>query len=209
MDFADDFTVVANFYENASLLIAAVLNKKIAAPNVYQEALNALGRLSREERIPLAIIGGAATIYHGYPRFTKDLDIVVRTNDFEQIIRVAHEYGIKVKSFNPTGFHAMEYKGVPIDVIREGTYDYRDNSGGIPSPANMGVSEGLGFASLASWVRIKLLSGRAKDDADIVEVMKVKGYEAEQVSSYLATLGGDYKDKFAELTKKAQEENAF
>src|SRR6266404_2585697 len=78
----------------------------------FAKALVTLQALSRKEGIPLAIVGGLAAIHHGYERFTKDIDIVVRSDDLDVLTRLAPHYGIKVVWKDPEGWHKLQCEGV-------------------------------------------------------------------------------------------------
>jgi len=43
--------------------------------------------------IDYAICGGIALAVHGYPRFTKDIDVLIRAEDLEHAVRVAERCG--------------------------------------------------------------------------------------------------------------------
>src|SRR5205085_2785196 len=77
------------------------------------KALATLETLSRQEGIPLAIVGGLAAIHHGYERFTKDIDVVVRSRSLDILTRVAPQYGIQVIWKDPEGWHKLQCEGVP------------------------------------------------------------------------------------------------
>src|SRR5436190_23664429 len=99
----------------------------------FAKALATLKTLSRKEGIPLAIVGGLAAIHHGYERFTKDIDVVVRSANLDVLTRVAPQYGIKVIWKDPEGWHKLQCEGVPIDVGREGRKARKDAPTTIPS----------------------------------------------------------------------------
>jgi hypothetical protein len=203
---ANKISAVAQVLSRSTQLIAAVTGAD--KHNNYAQALSALQRLSLDQNIPIAIVGGAATIHHGYPRSTKDLDIVVRATDFERILKEAYRYGIDIVNYNPTGFHELKYKDVPIEVIQEGTFGHHSlDPASTPSPEEMGVTKGLNFASLATWVRMKLTARRRKDEADVVEVLKQSSdAEINQVRTYLANLDRSYLVHFDQLLSEARAE---
>lgn len=184
--------------------------KERAHSNIYAEALQAMRELSEEEGIPIAVIGGAATVFHGYERFTEDMDIVVSAQDFDKIIKVCYRYGFDIKSYNPTGMHELLYKGLKIEVLEEGMFSGDPNDPkAMPSPAEMGVTHGLQFIPLDKWVRLKLSGGRAKDNADIVEVLKKKTPEEHQdTEAYLQDFNPDYAQRFRQLAQDAEREKA-
>jgi hypothetical protein len=174
----------------------------------YQEALAVLKNLSQREKIPLAIIGGAATIHHGYERSTTDIDVVVSSNDFQRLVRVVHEYNLQVEQYNPYGYLDLSYNGVPIDVVEEGSPAGDADSGEtMQHPNALGVSEGVGFANLDNWVRMKLSAGRAKDDADLIEVLKQKDAATlTQIGTYITQNVPKLQKRFQELLTRSEME---
>jgi len=197
-----------------SILIEEVSN------NPVLDAIQALKKMAEEENVTIAIIGGAAAAYHGYPRSTKDVDIVADSPDFQKIVRVAHKYGFHSKtnnSYNPSWMFELIYKhsaspdmyelpdgevipGILIEVLEEGMMD-------IPPVSELGVTSGLGFASLKSWVGLKLRADRMQDMADVVQVMKKTSLPIQQeIGEYLIDKGGDLYDSFEYCLKKAHKE---
>src|SRR5215211_4289906 len=153
--------------------MVAVVKGQDEQESKFAKALATLETLSRKEGVPLAIVGGLAAIYHGYERFTKDIDVVVRSDNLDILTRVDPKYGIKVIWNDPEGWHKLQCEGVPIDVVPEGRKARKDAPTTIPGPEELGVREGAGYATLAGWVETMLCSYRAQDRADIVQVLKV------------------------------------
>jgi hypothetical protein len=151
--------------------VAAVKGRE-TQDSTLAKALATLSALSRKENIPLAIVGGLAAIHHGYERFTKDIDVVVRVEDLDVLTRVAPRYGIKVIWRDPEGWHKLQCEGVPIDVVPDGRKARKDAPTAIPGPTELGVREGAGYAGIAGWVETKLASYRVQDQADVVQVIK-------------------------------------
>src|SRR2546421_949214 len=131
--------------------VAAVKGQE-AQESKFAKALATLQALSRKEGIPLAIVGGLAAIHHGYERFTKDIDGVVRSGNLDVLTRVAPNYGIKVIWNDPEGWHKLQCEGVPIDVVPEGRKPRKDAPTLIPGPEQLGVHEGAGYAGIGGWV---------------------------------------------------------
>jgi hypothetical protein len=210
-DGIDLFEAVRSFSTEESLRTAGKKNKKLQPPESYSNrwigALRALKELSVEEGIPMAIIGGVAGVHHGYEGCTQDMGVVVSVSDAQRIIRSGHEYGFKLGDYNAR-MCILWYNGLKIDVVQEGmcTGDNRDLTN-IPSPAELGVTQGLQFVSLEKWVHLKLASGRGKDLADIVEVLKRKNpAEIEEIEDYLMHASLRYAEKFAQLVETAERE---
>ncbi|MGH7223601.1 MAG: hypothetical protein ACRELF_10260, partial [Gemmataceae bacterium] len=140
-------------------------------------------------------------------RYTKDIDGVGAQGYLDTVIRVAPIYGIKVIWHDPHGWHKLEYQGVRIEVVPEGAKPNKDAPTTIPNPRRLGVSEGLGYASLEGWIETKLGSGRAQDRADIIQVLKkADPATIETARAHLAQVHCLYPRRFDELAAAAEEE---
>jgi hypothetical protein len=166
-----------------------------------------LANLSRQEGMPIAIVGGMAAIKYGYQRLTHDIDVVIGQQHLDTIIRVAPRYGIKVIWQDPHGWHKLAYEGLRIEIVPEGGRARRDAPTTIPGPAQLGVSEGSAYASLSGWVETKVSSGRRQDQADIIQVLKRTDPETiAAVRAYLAGVHPIYARELDELRSAAEEE---
>jgi hypothetical protein len=191
---------------NLERMVAAVKDPE-ARQSKFARALAALSTLSRKEGIPLAFVGGLAAIHHGYERFTKDIDVVVRSGNLDILTRVAPQYGIKVIWIDPEGWHKLECAGVPIDVVPEGRKPRKDAPCAIPGPEQLGVSEGAGYAGIAGWMETKLGSYRVQDRADVVQVIKVTTpARLRRIRKHLGKVHATYLQRFDELLGAAKEE---
>src|SRR6266567_9107829 len=184
---------------NLERLVAAVKGRE-AQESKFAKALATLETLARKESIPLAIVGGLAAIHHGYERFTKDIDVVVRSRNLDILIRVAPHYGIKVIWKDPQGWHKLQCEGVSIDVVPEGRKPRKDAPSTIPGPEQLGVRDGAGYATLAGWMESKLGSYRVQDRADVVQVIKVTtGASLRRIRKHLGKAHALYLQRFDEL----------
>lgn len=196
---------------------AAVLNRgsesvravMAAEENRFTRALSDLQQLSESEKIPIAIVGGLGAIRYGYPAATQDIDIVVARNQLDDLVKVASRYGFKVKWEAKTGWHTLMHDDVEINVVPEGGKARNTAPTTIPSPATLGVAQGLDYASLSGWIELKLSSGRQKDRAHVVEVMKQTDEKSLQAArKSIAQVHRSYLDLFDQLHEEAQEERA-
>jgi hypothetical protein len=191
---------------NLERMVAAVKGEEPPESN-FAKALATLKVLSRKEGIAMAIVGGLAAIHHGYPRFTKDIDVVVQRGHLDILTRVAPQYGIKVIWKDPEGWHKLQCEGVPIDVVPEGRKPRKDAPTAIPNPKQLGVREGAAYAGIAGWMETKLGSYRVQDRADVVQVMKVTTPATlRKIRKHLAKAHATYLRRFEELLEAAQEE---
>lgn len=173
----------------------------------FDRALGALKELSRKEGIPIAIVGGMAAIKYGYERYAKDINVVVAQRHLDTLIRVAPKYGIKLIAHDPHGWHKFQYEDVRIEVVPEGAKPRKDAPTTIPSPQQLGVAEGLDYASLEGWTETKLGSGRAFDRADIIQVLKKTAPATiEKIREHIGKVHSLYLRLFDELAVAAEEE---
>ena len=120
------------------------------------------------------IIGGYAVAYHGYPRYTKDIDIWIWVNpeNAERLLKVLHEFGFKSLGLKVEDFMESDtiiqlgYAPNRIDLIMgapgvdfEKCYQDRieDEIDGVT----------LLFIDLEGLKKSKKASGRLQDLADI------------------------------------------
>lgn len=187
-------------------LIAAV-HRPGEENSEMDHVLDVLKLLSRKEGIPLAIVGGMAAIKYGYERYTQDMDVVVARAHLDTLVRVAPHYGIKVIWRDRHGWHKLQYQGVKIEVVPEGAKPNKDAPTTIPGPRQLGVSEGIGYASLEGWMESKLGSGRRQDQADVIQVLKKADPAAiAKVREYIGGVHSLYLRLLDELAAAAEEE---
>ncbi len=65
--------------------------------NIKVELLSVLDTLD-VARIPYALCGGLALAVHGYPRFTKDIDLLVQQRDLERLEAAVKQLGFNLSS---------------------------------------------------------------------------------------------------------------
>lgn len=201
-----NITAVAEAMENLERVVAAVKGRD--AESKLAKALATLKVLSRKEGIPLAIVGGLAAIHHGYERFTKDIDVVVQSENLDILARVAPHYGIKGIWKDPEGWHKLQCEGVHIDVVPEGRKPRKDAPVAIPGPAHLGVDEGVDYANIAGWMETKLGSFRVQDRADVVQAIKLTAPASlRRIRKHMEKTHAIYVSRFEELLEAAKEEN--
>ena len=106
-----------------------------------------------------------------------------------------------------SGWHTLTHGDVEINVVPEGGRAKNTSPTTIPSPAAMGVSHGIGFASLPAWIELKISAGRQKDRAHVVEVLKkTANLEVEAVRQGLNSVDGGYAATFEQLLGEAIDE---
>ena len=130
-----------------------------------------LARLSREAGVLPVIIGGLAVNHHGYMRFTADVDVLVSRRDAVALYRrLRAEPGWKryAEGFKNT------LLDVGLDLCVEGERTAPGSTEEFPDPADLRTLrvKPLPVLSLSELIALKVMSGRARDDADVVELLK-------------------------------------
>jgi hypothetical protein len=130
-----------------------------------------LARICAEAEVRPVIIGGLAVNHHGYMRVTADVDILVARQEAVPLYRrLRSEPGWRRYS---EGFKNVEI-GVGLDICVEGERTAPGSAEEFPDPAELATIDldPLPVPALAELLALKVMSGRARDDADVVELLK-------------------------------------
>ncbi len=76
---------------------------------VLQDAVEAL----HSDRVPLALIGGLAVSSFGRPRWTHDIDVLIRPHDADRALRLLQERNFRTERTDPSWL----FKGFKHDVM--------------------------------------------------------------------------------------------
>jgi hypothetical protein len=161
-------------YRNAAA-VRAVEGREV---NQFTKALEALERLASTIDAPLAIVGGLAGIHHQAAVTTLDIDVVVPADKLDAVVAEAVHCGLVVKHSSSDGWHRLAFTDeqgeVAIKVVPAGQKSTRDPiyAPATPSPQELGVARGLGYASFDGWVALKLVANRDKDRYHLIEALK-------------------------------------
>jgi hypothetical protein len=139
--------------------------------NAVHKTLSRIARQLDELGIPYAVVGGMALFFHGFRRFTEDIDILVTRQGLQEIHRRLEGCGYLVtadKVLRDTD------TGVRIDFLVAGDYpgDRLPKPVAFPDPVGVSVEmDGMRFLQLPRLLELKLASGmttpgRLRDLAD-------------------------------------------
>ena len=142
----------------------------IPLPRDFQDFL----RLLNATAIRYVVIGGYAVAYHGYVRYTGDLDIFVElsVNNAAKLVSALREFGFAMPQLKPALFLRrgrivrLGYEPMRLEILNEidgvsfeECYRHRRRS----RVGNLTVN----FIALPQLLRNKRASGRLKDLADV------------------------------------------
>ena len=182
-------------------------------PGRYGRAVKDLERLLAAAETMAVVAGGWAVWRHGYAgRVTQDVDIVVAHDKIETLKRLAEVCGFDFLEPPAGRWPKMTHRqtGIEVDLLPElgipGTASH-------PAPVTIGhplryqaVLGTLSYITLAGLIELKLGAARAKDIADLIELIKQHQSELQPIIDHLSSVHASYPIRFQELIRQAAEE---
>jgi predicted nucleotidyltransferase len=151
--------------------------RMIPLPRDFKDFL----KLLNANGIRYVVVGGYAVAYHGYVRYTGDLDIFVELSreNAERMTRALHEFGFALPKVKPSLFLKkgkiirMGYEPMRLEILNEidgVTFEECYRRRNIARVSGLKIN----FIALTQLLKNKRASGRQKDLAD-VEALATKG----------------------------------
>jgi predicted nucleotidyltransferase len=138
--------------------------------------------LLNEHKVKYLIIGGYAVNFHGYPRYTKDIDfwLWMTAENIENLIIAIKQFGfgslnLEVNDFmTPENIIQLGYEPYRIDLLVdvEGVDFQECFARRIESELD---GTDVNFLSLQDLITAKKKAGRLQDLADAEQLEKIKG----------------------------------
>lgn len=175
--------------------------------SAVHKTLQKISQRLDELNVDYAIARGMALFFHGYRRFTEDVDVLVTPEGLETIYAnlEGREY---VRPFEQRNNLRDAETGVKIDFLVSGQYPGDGKPGPIEFPlplANTTEIEGAHFLSVPVVVELKLASGqspgRQRDLGDVQELIKTLNLPLELRDQ----LDESVRDSYVQLWEQAQE----
>jgi hypothetical protein len=172
--------------------------------SAVQKTLRQIAKRLDELGVPYAVVGGMALFFHGYRRFTEDVDILV-TKDSLKLIHEKLEGLGYLPPFEGSKHLRDTETGVKVEFLVTGGYpgDGKEKPVSFPDPAGARVQKaGVWFIALPKLVELKLASGmtnplRGKDIVDVQELIAA----LQLGEDFAAQLDPFVRDKFLELVQ--------
>jgi len=159
------------------------------------------------------LAGGWAVWRHGFTgRITQDVDIVIPANQRDEFLRVAAVSGFEPLPQPEGRWPKLLHKdtGVNVDLLPEGARPgthARPSPTTIPHPGRMGARPGvLHYILLPYLIELKLAAGRARDEADVVELLRANPRELATIRAHLNGVHIDYARAFDLLAQRATDQ---
>jgi hypothetical protein len=166
-------------------------------------ALGDLRKLLEDAGVAFRIVGGVAVIHHGYARTTEDLDVLVASGSAPRIDAKLAAHGFARAS--PSRLRHLS-TGVRVDVLVAGEPLPR-GTGVYPPPDTLGASQrDPHVVDLRGLVELKLVAGRHRDVADVVELLK--GLDEVRYTEVESAVSPGLRPELARLRRDALEELA-
>lgn len=158
-------------------------------------SFEAIVRALNGEGVRFLVVGGLAVNAHGYLRFTKDVDLVVRLTredvihafralesiDYHPAVPITAEQFAdpalreewrREKGMLVLKFWSDTHRETPLDVFIYEPFDFTSEQAAALRSNEAGAPE-VGFASIPSLVAMKRASGRPLDLVDIEKLEKI------------------------------------
>src|SRR5436305_7305776 len=147
--------------------------------SAVHKTLEKITRRLDELGIPYAIAGGMALFFHGYRRFTEDVDVLVTPEGLAEIHRRMEGLGYVPPFAGSKNLRDAEH-GVRIEFLVTGGYpgDGKPKPVAFPSPQDSSIEiDGICCLRLDRLIELKLASGttpgRLRDLADVQELIRI------------------------------------
>jgi hypothetical protein len=146
--------------------------------------LRAIAAGAGEKSLPFLLAGGHAVIAHGHARTTFDLDLMIRRDDREKWVSLAHELGYTTLREGPTfvQFNAESSASQPLDLMLVNDETFRKLlEDSVPGPPSI---SGVKLVSLRHLLALKCHAikhghpGRiVKDADDVIHLVEANGLD--------------------------------
>lgn len=148
----------------------------IPLPREFREFLSLLSR----HRVKYLVVGGYAVVYHGYPRYTGDIDIfiAISSRNAANLVKVFEDFGFAAGDVDPAVFQdrgqvlRLGREPMRVEILNEIDGVTFDECYARRIRARF-ASLSINFISRDDLLKNKRAAGRPKDQAD-VEVLKKK-----------------------------------
>jgi hypothetical protein len=146
--------------------------------SAVHKTLERISEKLSELGVPYAVVGGMAMFFHGYRRFTEDVDILVSGASLKKIHDTLEGRGYLPLFAGSRSLRDIE-TGVRIEFLVSGEYpgDGKPKPVAFPEPEASEIElEGIRFLTVPKLIELKLASGmtnagRLKDLADVEELI--------------------------------------
>lgn len=145
-----------------------------------------------------ALAGGLAVSSYGYDRTTKDIDLIVSPKDVAKLKAALGHMTTSHMADGPRDVSKAVFLGADVDLLHT-----RKNERLLDSELKL---EGVPIVSLGALMYLKMLASRAKDFADVVELLKADPDAGSAAKGFLLAeqLSGEVRQKLSRKLGRAR-----
>jgi hypothetical protein len=189
------------------------MSKPQDLPGRYGRVVKAVDHLLAVLHCEALVAGGWAVWRHGFiGRITQGIDIVLPSARIDELLQAATLSGFEILKPQPGRWPKLRHKdtNIQVDILPEGARPGTVSKPApttIPHPLTLGANgPALRYINLPSLIELKLAAGRARDESDVVELVRVNPKQIDAIRKHLTTVHADYVRAFDQLVKRAREQ---
>jgi hypothetical protein len=143
---------------------------------------------------------------------TQDVDVLIAADQVVEFQRVASLSGFEILPRLPGRWPKLMHKetGIQVDLLPEGERPgtpSRPAPTVLPHPSTLGAVSGtLRYITLDGLVQLKLAAGWARDESDVVELIRANPDQVDSIRQSLARIHADYAAAFDLLVQRARDQ---
>jgi hypothetical protein len=183
-------------------------------PGRYGRVVKALDHLLEVVGCEAVVGGGWAVWRHGFHgRLTQDIDIAIAADRVDEFLRAAGVGGFDVLPQPPGRWPKLLHRetSIKVDLLPEGQ---RPGTPAHPAPTTLPHPSAMGalghvlrYMKLPALIELKLAAGRARDESDIIELIRANPDRLDEVRQHLAAVHADYLAAFDRLSDRARDQH--
>lgn len=127
--------------------------------DLYDELMGVVDVLA-EAKLDYAVCGGLAVAFHGYTRFTRDIDLMIQSEDVSQALEAIKPTGFRFSEGNIPFAVATEFEGTIHRVSKFEGKDHLTLDFLLVNPSIQDVWDGRETFEWTSGKRIQVVSRR-------------------------------------------------
>jgi hypothetical protein len=182
-------------------------------PAGYGIVVKSLDQLLEMLHCDAVLCGSCAVWYYGFVgTIPQDIDIVLPEARVHELVDAAVVSGFEKLPRPPGRWPKLQHQetAIQVDILPEGARPgtaSRPAPTTIPHPSRMGAKGSkLCYIDLPSLIELKLGAGRARDESDVVELVRVNPKQLDAIRQHLAAVSEDYTRAFDQLVQRAREQ---
>jgi hypothetical protein len=140
-----------------------------------------LFKLFNKHRVRYCIIGSYAVAFYARPRYTKDIDILIEAgvDNSRRVVLALNEFGFESLALSAADFRKkgniiqLGYEPVRVDILTSLKGCGFARAWKNKETARYG-QENVWFIGLEDLIRLKIMSNRPQDKADLVSLLNAR-----------------------------------